>query len=365
MIRRLIRFAPAIALLTGLALVTSACGMFFDKSKRKASSRARPVAVQPVETGPQTPFAVVPAPGTPAIPVPASGLHRVERGNTVYAVSRLYGVPVRAIIESNGLIPPYLLKVGENLTIPNRRGHRVIKGETVYSISRAYNVPISELTRANGIAAPYTIVIGQELVIPAVAGTRVAAASPRPAAGGTVDVEVLGAPTPAASPKTAPAASPAPAPTPPPAVKATPKQIAALPKPPARASSTFLWPVQGKLISRFGSQQAGQHNDGINISAKRGTTVKAAENGVVAYAGNELRGFGNLLLVKHADGYMTAYAHNEALLVGRGARVKKGQAIARVGSTGSVGSPQLHFEVRKGRKAVDPLRYLPRKSASN
>ena len=355
MIRRLIRFVPAIALLTGLALVTSACGIFFDKSKRKPSSRAQPVAVQPVEASPQEPFAVVPMPGTPAIPVPASGLHRVERGNTVYAVSRLYGVPVRAIIESNGLTPPYLLKVGENLTIPNRRGHRVVKGETVYSISRAYDVPISELTRANGIAAPYTIVIGQELVIPAVAGTRMAAASPRPAPGGTVDVEVLSAPK----------ASPAPAPTPPPAVKATPKQIAALPKPPARASSTFLWPVQGKLVSRFGSQQAGQHNDGINISAKRGTTVKAAENGVVAYAGNELRGFGNLLLVKHADGYMTAYAHNEALLVGRGAKVKKGQAIARVGSTGSVGSPQLHFEVRKGRKAVDPLRYLPRKSASN
>jgi LysM repeat protein len=292
MIRNVIRFVPAIALLTSLALVTSACGMFFDKGRRKASSRAQPAATQPVETSPQKPFAAVPAPGTPAIPVPASGVHRVERGNTVYAVSRLYGVPVRAIIETNGLTPPYLLKVGESLIIPNRRGHRVVKGETVYSISRSYGVPISELTRANGIAPPYTIVIGQELVIPAVAGTRVAAAGPRPAQGGAVDVEELPAPgaspAPAASPKPAPAASPAPAPsaspapTPPPppsAVKATPKQIEALPKPPARASSTFLWPVRGKLISRFGSQQAGQHNDGINISAKRGATVQAAENG--------------------------------------------------------------------------------------
>jgi murein DD-endopeptidase MepM/ murein hydrolase activator NlpD len=148
-------------------------------------------------------------------------------------------------------------------------------------------------------------------------------------------------------------------------VKATPKQLEALPKPPARASSTFLWPVRGKIISRYGAKQGGRHNDGINIGVSRGTTVVAAENGVVAYAGNELRGFGNLLLIKHADGYMTAYAHNENLLVGRGAKVKRGQPIARVGSTGSVGSPQLHFEIRKGRKAVDPMRYLPRQSASN
>ncbi|MBE9553374.1 MAG: LysM peptidoglycan-binding domain-containing M23 family metallopeptidase [Proteobacteria bacterium] len=344
-------------MLTGLMLVTSACGMFYDNSGRRSPSRSTPAAAQPVETAPQQPFAAVPPPGTPAVPIPASGVHRVERGNTVYSISRLYGVPVRAIIETNGLTPPYLLKVGDSLTIPRRRGHRVARGETVYSISRSYGVPMSELTRANGIAPPYTIVVGQELVIPAAPSTQVAAANPQPAPGGTVDVETLPAP--------APAARPTPAPPPPPVAKATPRQIEALPKPPARAGKTFLWPVRGKLISGFGGQQGGRHNDGINIGAKRGTTVMAAENGVVAYAGNELRGFGNLLLIKHADGYMTAYAHNEALLVGRGAKVRKGQPIARVGSTGSVGSPQLHFEIRKGRKSVDPLRYLPRQSASN
>ena len=352
MIRRVIRFVPAIALLTGLMLVTGACGMFYDNSGRRSPSREAPPAARPAAAGPQQPFAAVPPPGTPAIPVPASGVHRVERGNTVYSISRLYGVPVRAIIETNGLAPPYLLKVGESLAIPKRRGHRVARGETVYSISRSYGVPISELTRANGIAPPYTIVVGQELVIPATPAVDVAAANPQPASDGTVDVEAV--PTPAAAP-----------PPPPPVAAATPKQIEALPKPPARAGSTFHWPVSGKLISRFGNQQGGRHNDGINISAKRGTTVVAAENGVVAYAGNELRGFGNLLLIKHADGYMTAYAHNEALLVGRGAKVRKGQPVARVGSTGSVGSPQLHFEIRKGREAVDPLRYLPRQSASN
>ena len=357
MIRSVIRFAPAVALLTALVLVTSACGMFYDKSRRNASASSQPVAALPVETAPSGPFVVVPAPGTPAIPLPASGAHRVERGNTVYSISRLYGVPVRAIIETNGLTPPYLLKVGDNLALPNRRGHKVVKGETVYSISRSYGIAISELTRANGIVSPYTIVVGQDLVIPAAADVRVTTAVPQPASVGTVDVQELPAPVAAASPP--------PAPAPPPVAKATPKQIESLPKAPARASSTFLWPVQGKLISRYGSQQDGQHNDGINIGAKRGTTVKAAENGVVAYAGNELRGFGNLLLVKHADGYMTAYAHNDTLLVGRGAEVKKGQPIARVGSSGSVGSPQLHFEIRKGRQAVDPLRYLPRRAASS
>jgi murein DD-endopeptidase MepM/ murein hydrolase activator NlpD len=362
MIRSLIRFVPTIALLSGLVLVTSACGMFYDNSGRRSSSRsapaaAQPVESQPVESAPRAPFAAVPPPGAPTIPVPSSGVHRVERGNTVYSISRLYGVPVRAIIETNGLTPPYLLKVGESLTIPRQRGHRVARGETVYSISRSYGVPMSELTRANGIAPPYTIVVGQDLVIPAAPSTQVATASSRPVPGGTVDVQAL--PTPA------PTARPTPAPPPPPVAKATPRQIEALPKPPARAGKTFLWPVRGKLISKFGSQQGGRHNDGINIGAKRGTTVVAAENGVVAYAGNELRGFGNLLLIKHADGYMTAYAHGEALLVGRGAKVRKGQPIARVGSTGSVGSPQLHFEIRKGRKSVDPLRYLPRQSARN
>ncbi|MCW8861524.1 MAG: M23 family metallopeptidase, partial [Rhodospirillales bacterium] len=118
------------------------------------------------------------------------------------------------------------------------------------------------------------------------------------------------------------------------------------------------WPVQGRVISGFGPKAKGLHNDGINIAAPRGTPVRAAEEGVVAYAGNELRGFGNLLLVRHADGWVTAYAHSEKLLVERGDKVSKGQVIARVGSSGTVSSPQLHFELRKGKQAVDPTRYL-------
>lgn len=131
-----------------------------------------------------------------------------------------------------------------------------------------------------------------------------------------------------------------------------------IPAPPPRSRTAFLWPVRGQILSDFGSRSDGRHNDGINIAAPRGTPVKAAENGVVAYAGNELRGFGNLILLKHADGWMTAYAHNDAILVERGAEVKRGQPIARVGATGNVDTSQLHFEIRRGSKAVNPRAYL-------
>jgi len=129
-------------------------------------------------------------------------------------------------------------------------------------------------------------------------------------------------------------------------------------QPPPRIGQRFQWPVKGDIIVGFGPRDGGLQNDGINIRAGRGATVKAAESGVVAYAGNELRGFGNLLLIKHADGWVSAYAHNDALLVKTGDRVRRGQPISRVGSTGSVGQPQLHFELRRGTRAVDPIQYL-------
>src|SRR5205823_10176361 len=122
-----------------------------------------------------------------------------------------------------------------------------------------------------------------------------------------------------------------------------------LPQPVARGSGKFLWPVNGKVVLAFGATDGGTHNDGINIAAPLGTPVRAADNGVVVYAGNELRGFGNLLLVRHADGWVSAYAHCDALLVKRGDQVKRGQVIARVGQSGSVAAPQLHFELQIGR----------------
>jgi murein DD-endopeptidase MepM/ murein hydrolase activator NlpD len=121
---------------------------------------------------------------------------------------------------------------------------------------------------------------------------------------------------------------------------------------------TFRWPVRGRVIAGFGPKTNGQQNDGINLAVPEGTVVKAAEDGVVAYAGNELKGYGNLVLVRHANGYVTAYAHASEIMVKRGEQIKRGQTIAKSGQTGNVGSPQLHFEIRKGATPVDPMQFL-------
>ena len=124
------------------------------------------------------------------------------------------------------------------------------------------------------------------------------------------------------------------------------------------ALPTFRWPVRGKVITSYGAKTNGKANDGINLAVPEGTPVKAAEDGVVAYSGNELKGYGNLVLVRHSNGYVTAYAHASELLVKRGDTIKRGQVIAKSGQSGEVGSPQLHFEIRKGSQPVDPLQFL-------
>jgi murein DD-endopeptidase MepM/ murein hydrolase activator NlpD len=124
------------------------------------------------------------------------------------------------------------------------------------------------------------------------------------------------------------------------------------------ALPTFRWPVRGKVITSYGAKTNGKSNDGINLAVPEGTPVKAAEDGVVAYSGNELKGYGNLVLVRHSNGYVTAYAHASELLVKRGDTIKRGQIIAKSGQSGEVGSPQLHFEIRKGSSPVDPLQFL-------
>jgi murein DD-endopeptidase MepM/ murein hydrolase activator NlpD len=128
--------------------------------------------------------------------------------------------------------------------------------------------------------------------------------------------------------------------------------------PPSANGTSFRWPVRGRIISDFGSKPTGERNDGINLAVPEGTAVKAAETGTVIYAGNELAGYGNLVLVRHADGWVSAYAHNSTLNVSKGDNVQRGQTIAQAGATGSVTSPQVHFELRKGAKPVNPMDYL-------
>lgn len=125
-------------------------------------------------------------------------------------------------------------------------------------------------------------------------------------------------------------------------------------------SSKLRWPVVGKVVGRFGPRPDGTHNDGVNLAAPMGTDVHAAESGVVAYAGDELKGYGNLVLVRHDNGWVTAYAHADEILVKRGDRISRGQVIAKVGRTGQVDQPQLHFELRQGQKPVDPSPFMER-----
>ncbi|MBF0267334.1 MAG: peptidoglycan DD-metalloendopeptidase family protein [Alphaproteobacteria bacterium] len=188
----------------------------------------------------------------------------------------------------------------------------------------------------NGLSAPFKLLVGQRLKLP-VSQPPVQSAAFMPSR----------PPMTRSDPEPTPAARPGPEPA-----------ALVFPEPRPKAGKGFLWPVKGPLVEGFGVTGKGQNNDGINIGAKRGAYVRASENGVVVFAGSELKGFGNLLLVKHQDGWVSAYAHNDLLLVGKGDRVDRGQAIARVGATGLVTSPQLHFELRHNSRPVDPVTQL-------
>ncbi|PHS78869.1 MAG: peptidase M23 [Rhodospirillaceae bacterium] len=271
---------------------------------------------------------------------------RVGRGDTVYSIARRHKLSPRDLIEANGLRPPYELNVGQRLVLPQGSIHTVQSGEYIALIAKRYNADTFALARINGIRSPYTIFPGQKLRIPRSGGEPLNVQVARaPKTTSTLWVEPKGSPQPSVRPSR-PSAQP----------KAQAK--AKVPEPPKRSGGKFSWPLKGKILSNYGTKDKGLQNDGVNIAAARGTLVKASENGVVAYAGNEIRGFGNLLLIKHDGGWVTAYAHNDTLLVKRGDKVTRGQQISKVGSTGSVTTPQLHFELRKGSRAVDPHKYL-------
>ena len=258
----------------------------------------------------------------------------VKKGDTLYSISRKYNVPIKDMIRVNHLSAPYTLYVGQVLQMPTKQYHTVKRGESLYSISRMYNVDITSLSRINNLQTPYSLSVGQKLLLPASVssqstGSKMAVAPQK----NNVKNNKAGSSAKAATETYTP--------------------------PAATRKTKFMWPVNGTVISGFGNLGRGRKNDGINIKASLGTAVKAADGGTVAYAGNELKGFGNLILLKHSDGWITAYAHNDKLFVRKGQKVVRGEKIATVGSTGSVTTPQLHFEVRNGKKAVNPRTYLP------
>jgi murein DD-endopeptidase MepM/ murein hydrolase activator NlpD len=263
----------------------------------------------------------------------------VRKGDTLYSISRKYNVPIKDMIKANHLVAPYTLYVGQKLSLPAKQYHTVKRGESLYGIARMYNVDVTSLSKVNNLKTPYSLHVGQRLLLPASVSTLE-----------TGKKAVSSQPAVAKAPQSGGSVQKA---------QAKP-QVEETYTPPASTRKTkFMWPVNGTVISGFGNLGKGRKNDGINIKAPLGTAVKAADGGTVAYAGNELKGFGNLILVKHSDGWITAYAHNDKLLVKKGQKVVRGEKIATVGSTGSVTVPQLHFEVRAGKKAVNPRSYLP------
>lgn len=325
----------------------------------------------------------------------------VTTADTAVTLSQGFGVPVPVILEANGLARPEDVRAGQRLVIPTyvRRdnpapsipaadatvakagpgappttlnaqaglsdggapsssasvpadGHRVAAGETLWSISKRYGVSPGDVMTINNLPADGTVRLGEVLKLPGSATTqpRVETASldPKAATGSSLAGTV--APALAKAPEPEPAAAP---------------QKSAATAPASTSADVeddggtgFRWPVRGRLITGFGKQADGARNDGINLAVPAGTPVRAAEAGTVIYAGSELEGYGNLVLVQHSDDWVSAYAHNSDLKVNRGDTVKRGQAIAAAGATGSVDQPQVHFELRKRSKPVDPLPHL-------
>ena len=251
--------------------------------------------------------------------------YEVRNGDTLSEVAEHCGIPMSELAEANGLNRPYTLRVGQRLDMPRPPVHVVQRGENLYRIGLRYNIPFQQLAAHNGIRAPYELEVGQQIRLPIGARAVNASASDRSSTNTSRNTRN------ARVERTEPAAN----------------------------APRFDWPIRGRVISSFGRTSEGGRNDGINIEVRHGAEIRAAAAGQVVYAGGELDGYGQLVLIRHANGYVTAYAHNSQLLVRESDQVERGQVIARAGSTGTVDSPQLHFEIRRGGTPVDPLGLLP------
>ncbi len=340
---------------------------------------------------------------TPVAPQPvAQGeMIEVQPGDTLYGLSKRHQVPVSELMTVNGLSSPNL-KPGQKLSLPAAGAaysvpvvkpaqtaaamppppadmlakyastYTVKPGESLYSIARIYKVPFTELQQVNAVADARKVKPGTVIKVPGVAPIAAAETLQKPVApvaapiapprmtSTTTQPTVInaGKQVAALNDKATDANSDT---LPLPASKNTKVAVAA-PAAAQQASDSvkLRWPAQGKVIAGFGGRPDGTHNDGINLSVPLGTDVHAAESGVVAYAGSELKGYGNLVLIRHDNGWVTAYAHNDELLVKRGDKIKRGQVIGKAGKTGTVDQPQVHFELRQGSKPVDPTPFMER-----
>jgi murein DD-endopeptidase MepM/ murein hydrolase activator NlpD len=307
----------------------------------------QPTAAAPVASAP----AVEPAPPAASSRADDSGwtgTYTVARGDSLYGIARKHGVQPHVLERVNEITNPRKVMPGTVLKVPTPGD----KAQTARAARAPAQIHATKSTPASTPTPVATHAPQDTSGAPSVEPTIINPRGPAP----TEDrkrVASLGQGMTDASP---PAASE-------PAARATdaPQREAALPASKAGTPpGKFRWPARGKIISGFGNQPGVGPNDGINISVPRGTEVHAAENGVVTYAGNEVQGYGNLVLIRHPEGWITAYAHNDSLMVKSGEAVRRGQIIAKAGNTGSVSQPQLHFEIRQGATPVDPMQHLER-----
>ena len=373
----------------------------------------RPYAVQDWKKSPEAPLrpaAAAPAMAASPASVAATGnTIDVQPGDTLFGLSKRHHVSVAELMTANSLTSASL-KPGQKLVLPAGGAaatmaavapklvlppttplapptpamlakygatYTVKPGDSLYGISRAYKVPFTELQQVNAITDVRKVKPGAVIKVPGTATAAaetlaqpVAPAAPRitqtspPSSTAPAQPSVINAPKQVASlDDKATDASPLPVPSSTAPAKPAPKadRIAtAAPQAATQAGDSvkLRWPAQGKVIAGFGGRPDGTHNDGINLSVPLGTEVHAAESGVVAYAGSELKGYGNLVLIRHDNGWVTAYAHNDELLVKRGDKIKRGQVIGKAGKTGTVDQPQVHFELRQGSKPVDPTPFM-------
>ncbi|WP_135209943.1 M23 family metallopeptidase [Vitreimonas flagellata] len=269
------------------------------------------------EGTPLSAWALQPGDAQPYDPANLPRTHRVGADESLYDIASRYQAPLRALIDQNNLEPPYALTPGRELRLPPPRFHTVARNEALEDIARAYNVDTRSLALLNRMEAPYRVRAGDRIVLPAMARAEVAPAAPSARV--------------AAAPNGAPAMQ--------------------------AANAHLALPMRGRIVARFGAQPSGGRLDGIEIAGSEGDRINAAADGDVVYAGSDLPAYGELVLVRHANDLVTAYAYTRRALVREGQRVRAGEAIAELGARAE-GGPRLLFQVRQGSTPVDPAPLL-------
>lgn len=291
------------------------------------------IELRPLPTPAQTSAASAIVPDARAV---VARHYVVQPGDTLRGIGNRTGSGSEAIAIANALAPPYTIRTGQRLTIPAGRYHEVLAGQTGIAIARAYRVDWSAVIAENSLEPPYLLRLGQRLRLPAGAAPSRPLTPEEQARAFTLDIDdiVTGSAPATAVPVAPPAA-------------------------PATGTARFAWPLEGRILQRFGPAGSGRVNDGIKITAMLGAPVRAAGGGTIAYAGTEVPLLGGLVLVDHGGGWISAYGHLDRVAVRTGQRVESGAIIATAGESGQVQEPQLHFELRQNRRPVDPLRQLP------